>query len=122
VTTPPDWGDSLRRLVDGVRGAMAEPARAAEGMGHASECRWCPLCQAIAVARGDRPEVSTALADLLTTTAAALRAAAETPAAGSPEAGAEAGGASGTTTDEQTAEPGAELGDPPPEVQRIEIA
>ena len=38
-----------------------------------SDCRWCPLCQAAAVVRGERPEVSAALADMLTATAAALR-------------------------------------------------
>jgi hypothetical protein len=105
--TAPEWGESVRRLVDGVRGLLTEPARAADGIGHGSECRYCPLCQAIAVARGERPEVSAALADLLTTTAASLRAVAESHTAAS-------------AAPEQPQDDDA--GEPPPEVQRIEIA
>jgi hypothetical protein len=113
----PEWSEQLRRLTDGIRGLLADPARAAEGLGHGSECRWCPLCQAIAVVRGERPEISGALADLLTTAATALRALAAEPPA-EPPAGPAATGAG-------EAEDGA--GDPegagePPEVQRIEIA
>ena len=39
----------------------------------AADCRWCPVCQAAAVVRGERPEVTAALADVLTTAATALR-------------------------------------------------
>jgi hypothetical protein len=108
MTSAPEWGESVRRLVDGVRGLLAEPARAAEGVGHGSECRWCPLCQAVAVVRGERPEVSAALADLLTTTAASLRSVAESHAAAQ------------APTDQPHSDHDA--GEPPPEVQRIEIA
>ena len=58
--------------------------------------------------RGDRPEVTAALADVLTATATALRAFAESVQPAEPAAPA--------GTDD---EPGAE---PPPAVQRIEIA
>jgi hypothetical protein len=102
--TAPEWGESVRRLVDGVRGLLAEPARTADGIGHGSECRYCPLCQAVAVVRGERPEVSAALADLLTTTAASLRAVAESHAAGPAQS------------------QGDDPAEPPPEVQRIDIA
>jgi hypothetical protein len=106
--TTPEWGESVRRLVDGVRGLLAEPARASDGLGHASECRYCPLCQAVAVMRGERPEVSAALADLLTTTAASLRAVAESHAA--------------TQARPDQPQGDDEAGEPPPEVQRIDIA
>jgi len=107
VTTGPDWGEQLHRLVDGVRGLLADASRATEGMGHGGECRWCPLCQAATVVRGERPEVGAALADVLASTASALRAFAETHATGPAEASA--------ATEDLPSEP-------PPQVQRIEIA
>jgi hypothetical protein len=116
VSTGPDWGEQARRLIDGVRGALAEPGRISEGAGHGAECRWCPLCQAIAVVRGERPEVSAALADLLTTAAAALRSVAAEPGGGpaaEPAAEPPCPGADDAAGDD--------AGEPPPEVQRIEI-
>jgi hypothetical protein len=89
MTTGADWLETARRVVDSF---LAPPAAAAPnaaapadtagatlhgGIGHADTCRWCPVCQAVAVARGERPEVTAALADLLTTTADALRTFAE---------------------------------------------
>jgi hypothetical protein len=47
------------------------------------------VCQAVAVARGERPEVTAALADLLTTTAGALRTFAEAGPAAERPAGTE---------------------------------
>ena len=72
MTTGADWFEQARRLLDAVRGP--EPAGGAAPGEHASDCRWCPVCQAAAVVRGERPEVTAALADVLTTAAAALRA------------------------------------------------
>jgi hypothetical protein len=111
VSAGPEWGEQARRLMDGVRGVLAEPARIAEGAGHGAECRWCPLCQAIAVVRGERPEVGVALADLLTTAAAALRSVAAEPGGG--PAAEPAADPDGSSQDD--------AGEPPPEVQRIEI-
>ncbi|MBM7804842.1 hypothetical protein JOD57_000679 [Geodermatophilus bullaregiensis] len=88
-----DWLDQARRVVAGlgqtwseawteVREQAGDPGGAA---GHVpgGDCRWCPVCQLAAVAR--RPEVSAALADALTTAAAALRAVAdEAPRAADP--------------------------------------
>jgi hypothetical protein len=70
------------------------------------DCRWCPLCQAAAVLRGERPEVTAALADILTTASAALRALAEQIA---------------PATDDSPQEPQPPAADEP-DVQRIEIA
>lgn len=104
-----DWLDSARKLLDALRpggdAAPAEPSAAAGG--HGADCRWCPLCQAAAVVRGERPEVTAALADVLTTTASVLR-----DLAGEPER-AEVADVDESGDDE---DPG------PPPVQRIDIA
>jgi hypothetical protein len=103
VTAGQDWVEQALRLVESLRAPAGEGAAAP---GAAGDCRWCPLCQAAAVLRGERPEVTAALADVLTSTAAALRAfageAAPGPAAAAPDA---------------PAEPAPE----PPAVQRIEL-
>ena len=83
MTTGADWLDQARRLIDVVRTSAGTPPEAAEGT-HGADCRWCPVCQTTAVLRGERPEVTAALADVLTTTAAALRAFAEPPGAAAP--------------------------------------
>jgi hypothetical protein len=79
MTTPADWAESARRLLDVLRPPADAPATGAadaahEGRStHGADCRWCPVCQAAAVLRGERPEVTAALADVLNTTAAVLR-------------------------------------------------
>jgi hypothetical protein len=108
MTTGNDWVDQARRLFDALRAGTGEPGGEAAGqpVTHGPDCRWCPICQAAGVLRGERPELTAALADVLTATAAALRSFAGEP--GSP----------GAPTDE------ADLPDeePPPAVQRIELA
>ena len=101
-----DWIDPARRVLDALHGggATAEDVSAPD---HVADCRWCPVCQVAAVVRGERPEVTAALADVLTATATALRTFA---AAGDPEA---------PPVDPDEA---ADEGDPPPPVQQIEIA
>jgi hypothetical protein len=112
MNTGTEWIDQARRLLDAVRGGAGDPA-AAEGApqeAHPSDCRWCPICQTAAVLRGERPEVTAALADVLTSAATALRAfAADAAATKSPEP-------------EAAADPGDEPAGEPPAVQRIEIA
>ena len=111
MTTGADWVDQARRLLDTfVAGAAAKPADqppAGEGA-HGSDCSWCPLCQAAAVVRGERPEVTAALADVLTATATALRTFAESVPSAEPNPPA--------------SEDDAPEAQPPPAVQRIEIA
>ena len=67
-----DWIEQGRRLLETLRSAP----ETSDGE-HGPDCRWCPVCQAAAVVRGERPEVTAALADLLTTAATALRTFAE---------------------------------------------
>ena len=105
-----DWIDQAHGLLEMLKQRVGTPASGAEEDQHGSDCRWCPLCQAAAVARGERPEVSAALADLLTATATALRNFSEegrSPASGAPPA--DDGAADGAA-------------DPHPAVQRIVIA
>lgn len=84
---PGPLGEEAARLVDAVRdwaartfpdvdraladGGLASSTDAATG---AEECRYCPVCQAISVLRGQRPEVTDRLADAVTAAAGALAA------------------------------------------------
>ena len=96
-----DWIEQGRRLLETLRSSTEAP----DGE-HGSDCRWCPVCQAAAVVRGERPEVTAALADVLTTAAAALRTFAES---------------GGTTSPTVDVDEKSEDGDPPA-VQQIDIA
>ena len=75
TTTGADWTEQARRLLEALKAAAApEPSgddAAAEQP--AGECRWCPHCQVLAVLRGERPEVTAILSDVLATASAALR-------------------------------------------------
>ena len=106
-----DWIDQARGLLDMLKQSMATPNEGADGAGHGSDCRWCPVCQAASVVRGERPEVTAALADVLTSAAAALRTLAD---------------ADRPANAESEAQPAKDRkdgpGDPPPVVQRIDIA
>ncbi|MGR7028034.1 hypothetical protein [Geodermatophilus sp. URMC 62] len=122
-----DWLDQARRLVAGLGQTWTEAwaevrteAREGSGAGQGGhvpggDCRWCPVCQLAVVAR--RPEVSAALADVLTTAAAALRAVADAepdPGPGAPT-GPDAGQDRGPGADTPAAAP------PAAPVQHIEI-
>jgi hypothetical protein len=106
MTTGADWLDQGRRLLEALVQAAEPSTKDGGDAEHRSDCTWCPLCQVAAVVRGERPEVSAALADLLDATAAALRTFA-----------AEAGDAPPPTGDADQGD-----GEPAPAVQRIEIA
>ena len=107
MTPATDWLDQAQRLVEALRSgssarATTDGATAGEAAtGHSADCRWCPVA---AVVRGERPEVTAALADLLATAATALRTVAE---AGQPA---------------EPADEPAEDDEPPAPVQRIDIA
>jgi hypothetical protein len=107
MTSGSDWLDQARRLLDAYTQGKTTPAGTpAAAAGARTDCAWCPLCQAAAVVRGERPEVTAALADVLTAAATALRTLAE-PTGAAPEP---------ARPDER---PEAA---PPPAVQRIELA
>jgi len=115
MTTPADWAESARRLLDVLRppsGAAAAPGE--DRPAHGADCRWCPVCQTAAVLRGERPEVTAALVDVLATTASVLRDLAGEPARPSgPAAGPDA---AGQQQDDRDGDGG------PGAVQRIDIA
>jgi hypothetical protein len=76
---PGPLGEEALRLVEAarewaVRTFPEVDARSASGATGAPECGWCPLCRAVAVLRGDRPEVTERLAEAVTTAAGALAA------------------------------------------------
>ena len=110
MTPDGNWPEQARRLAETLRGVLAGTAGHVPPAGPdaPAECRWCPLCQLVAVLRGERPEVTAALADVLRATSDALHAFAAAPDAPRPPQDA----------------PRREEGpaDPPPVVQRIEIA
>ncbi|MGY1807493.1 hypothetical protein ACI8AF_08985 [Blastococcus sp. SYSU D00669] len=104
MTTGADWAEQAHRLLEAVK--EAAQTETAEHDPATGECKWCPHCQVLAVLRGDRPEVTAALNDVLATASAALRSfSGETPAQEPPG-----------HEDEPP------HSDPAPEVQRIEIA
>jgi hypothetical protein len=105
VNDAPDWVEQARLLVTGLGQTLGAALREEDGAAaHSADCRWCPVCQVAAVVRGERPEVTDALADVLTAAAAALRTVSERASAPAPEAGAQ------------------EPTPPAPPVQHIEIA
>ena len=118
MTTPADWADSARRLLDVLRppagAAAGDPGDTGEGRpAHGADCRWCPVCQTAAVLRGERPEITAALADVLATTASVLRDLAGEPTRPS---GAAAGPDAAGAQDDRDGDGG------PAAVQRIDIA
>jgi|1185.fasta_scaffold1036819_2 hypothetical protein len=100
MTSGGDWMAQARLLMETLKAAVpADPAGAAAQAASAAreaasgtaaqlsgDCRWCPLCQAAAMVRGERPELSAALADILAATATALRQYAGEPAQAEPPA------------------------------------
>ena len=91
MSDAPDWVEQARRLVTGLGQTLGSALNETDAAGaHPADCRWCPVCQVAAVVRGERPEVTNALADVLTAAAAALRTASERASAPSPEGEAEA--------------------------------
>lgn len=120
------WTDETLRLVTSMQESMQDWARrsfADAGTGSATDgtaqpgsehtgadCQWCPLCQFVAVLRGDRPEITAKVAEAGTAVITAMRALldAAVDASGSPSAGKHASPA--RTSDAQ------------PRVQRINLS
>lgn len=72
----PELTEELRALLD----AAAERAqpwlhRIAEGSPSPDGCGWCPVCNAVALVRGDRPELAARAAEHVAGLIAVLRAA-----------------------------------------------
>ena len=79
TSAPGPLGEEALRLVEAAREWAVRTfpdvaAQSASGATEAPECGWCPLCRAVAVLRGDRPEVTERLAEVVTAAAGALAA------------------------------------------------
>ncbi len=76
-------GDEAAKLLDAVqdwaRRNFGDGPHVATG---APECTWCPICQFIAVLRGDRPEIGDKIAEATASVVAALRALVDAAASG----------------------------------------
>ncbi len=71
---PGSLGEEAARLVEAARdwAARTFPDTDRHLATGAEECRYCPVCQAISVLRGQRPDVTDRLADAMTAAAGAL--------------------------------------------------
>ena len=131
MTSPgPDWVEQARRFVisSGLVEALGAgrpdgPPSTDDQPGHqagdpAGECRRCPVCVGLAVLRGRRPDLVEALADLLGTAAAVLRAHA---GAAEPSCTAPAGPAAEESVPTEPA-PTQPAPTQPAPVQRIDVA
>ena len=64
----------LGALQDWTRHTFPPPARGHDDSHAAAVCDWCPVCQFMAVLRGERPEVTERVAEAGAAVASALRA------------------------------------------------
>ena len=101
-------GDEALRVVSAVQdwARRTFPEGPAE---HRNDCTWCPVCQFLAVLRGERPEVTERVAEAGTALVTALRAFVD--ATGAPGAAAGAHRHPGESRHEQ----------PRPRVERIDL-
>jgi hypothetical protein len=73
--------DRLQPGVQGLLAALREGAAAAQPAEQPVACGWCPLCSAIALLRGERPELAARIAEHADGLLMALRAVLEQPVA-----------------------------------------
>jgi hypothetical protein len=73
---PGPVGEEALRLVEAARewAVRRFPDVDAHLATGSPECCWCPICRAVAILRGDRPEVTERLAEVLTAAAGGLAA------------------------------------------------
>ena len=118
--------DALRLIgtaQEWARHTFADVATNEHAHSDARECTWCPLCQFVAVLRGERPEVTERVAEAGTALLAALRTAldAAAGAAASAAAGAAAGSSGAAGPFGGGAHRAARHEPPAPRVQRIDL-
>jgi len=73
---PGPLAEEARRLVEAARDWAVRTFPDVDGhlATGGAQCRWCPLCRAVAGLRADRPEVTAKLAEVVTAAAGALAA------------------------------------------------
>jgi hypothetical protein len=74
-------GEEAFKLLEAVQDWLRREPLSEHLATGAPECTWCPICQLVAVLRGDRPDVNETLVSLVT----ALRAMLDTSGAQSPQ-------------------------------------
>lgn len=80
---PGPLADEAARLVGAAQDWWHRTVNAGAGIATGSpECCWCPVCQAIATVRGERPDILERLAETQTALSGLLRVLADTTATG----------------------------------------
>ena len=105
---PGPLSDEALRLVSAVQDWARRSFPQADDEHVAGDCQWCPLCQFVAVLRGERPEVTERVAEAGTAVMSALRALVDA---------ASSAGAGGSTGQHRRPGPA-----PAPRVQRINLS
>jgi hypothetical protein len=59
-------GEEALKLLDAVQDWLRREPLAEHLATGAPECTWCPICQLVAVLRGDRPDVNEKITSVLT--------------------------------------------------------
>jgi hypothetical protein len=77
-------GDELGRLFGTVSDWARENFPAPDGATAGTTCEWCPLCQFMAVVRGERPDITDRVGEAGTALLGALRALAESTGSARP--------------------------------------
>jgi len=86
MTAPGTLGEEARRLAEAFSDwSHDHTVGLGAAAGTSEECRYCPLCQLIAVVRGQRPEVSARLIESGAAFLEALRSLVTPPADGAAE-------------------------------------
>jgi hypothetical protein len=87
----PPLGEQAGQLLAVVQDWVRRNFEVAGDAEHAAVCDWCPLCQFVAVLRGDRPEVTERVAAAGTAVTAALRAVLDAATEGPRDSGTDSG-------------------------------
>jgi hypothetical protein len=104
---PGPLAEEALRFVNSVQDWVGREWPVEQAAAHPRECMWCPLCQFVAMLRGERPELSARVSEAGAALLAAMRAVLD--------AAADTGGA-GTTPQRRRETPGS------PRVQRIDLS
>jgi hypothetical protein len=110
-----DFGDELHRLAGGLQDWMRQTFPASQ-IASGQECQWCPLCQFIALLRGEHPELTQRVAEAGTALAGAMKALTEAAATRTPGAPGAPGAPPPTGSDR-----GRDRPRPSPRVQHIRL-
>lgn len=81
----PPLADEAARVLGAVQDWARQTFPAGRDGHGGPECEWCPLCQFMAVLRGERPEVTERVAEAGTAVASAFRALLEAATGGEAE-------------------------------------